>query len=331
MVEVCLQFKQFNNRKKLYCHFNISNNSSNSSSQFKLIQVSSSPNFLCINNQSNNNKNNNIKIIVIIIQQQQQQQQQQYLLFSNPSPHSKREPLQQLNGSQTTYETSFIPMRFPSSKRESFITSQDESKRSILESNPQNQHCQQFGNLLYKIAKLFINTEYFEQFSLGKMYTRTECMFLQLKIQFCLLQSCIQIFQPSNPCLQECQVRLLNVKQTILQMADQYVQDPRFMSLFTNKWVLENIFEQISHYNYLAIHLINDYLNRDCNHPHLIILLDYLVILQQLLKRFATSVSWMEFEQRNNIAAIVQAPINPNPNKQQWVEICKIIYRDIVK
>ncbi|CAD8142417.1 unnamed protein product [Paramecium pentaurelia] len=258
--------------------------------------------------------------------------QQQYLHIKNPSPYSEREPLQQLNGLLTTYnKTSFIPMRFPSAHRESLTTLQDDQRRSTVESFQQDKYNQQFGNLMYKIAKLFINTSYFEQCSLGKMYTRTECMFLQLKIQFCLLQCCIQIFQPYNLCLPECQVRLLNVKQIILQMPDQYVKDPRFMSLFNNNWILENIFEQLREYNYLAIHLINDYLNKDCSHPQLIIILDYLVILQKLLKRFVSSLSWMDFDKSNNIAAIVQAPINPNPNKQQWVEICKIIYRDIVK
>ncbi|CAD8064062.1 unnamed protein product [Paramecium sonneborni] len=256
---------------------------------------------------------------------------QQYLHFSIPSPPSNREHLQKLNGSQTTHDTSYLPLRFPSVQRERNTTLQDSSQRSNVEPNEQNKFRLPFANLMYKIAKLFINTQYFDQFSLGKFYTKTECMFLQLKIQFCLLQCCIQIFQPYNPCLPECQVRLQNVRQTIIQMPDQYVQDSKFMSLFNNNWVLENIFEQIKEYNYVAIHLINDYLAKDYNNSQLIIILDYLVILQQLLKRFAASFSWMEFDKRNNITAIVQAPINPNPNQQQWMEIRKIIHRDIVK
>ncbi|CAD8150750.1 unnamed protein product [Paramecium octaurelia] len=257
--------------------------------------------------------------------------QQQYLHFSNPSPHSSRENQQPVNAIKKTQESSYLPMRFPSVQRERNTTLQDDSQRSNVEPNQQNQYSQQFGNLMYKIAKLFINTQYFEQFSLGKMYTRSECMFLQLKIQFCLLQCCIQIFSHSNPCLPECQVRLLNVRQTILQMPDQYKEDPRFMSLFNNNWVLENIFEQMREYIYAAIHLINDYLNKDCSNPQLIIILDYLVILQQLLKRFVACSTWMEFDKRNNIAAIVQAPINPNPNQFQWMKISNIIQKDIVK
>jgi hypothetical protein len=47
-------------------------------------------------------------------------------------------------------------------------------------------------------------------------------------------------------------------------MRDLYVMDARFMSLYNNPWTLDNIFELLKEYLFIAIHMFNDYLTKDC-------------------------------------------------------------------
>ncbi|KAM3128329.1 hypothetical protein pb186bvf_019572 [Paramecium bursaria] len=224
---------------------------------------------------------------------------------------------------------SYYEIKTTSPTRQSSVITENTQKstqisQSILE---QRSHdgSQAFGLFLLKILRLLQKAPSFEILLENQFYSLQDVFAMQNKLQFCILQTCIFIFSEVNTRLTaECQSALKDVKERVYHQFNYYVKDIGFIQLLNKYSSFDELTEPLQAYIQQNLHLTNElFLNSiECSEPNLIILLDYLLILQRLLQIFhQLNKDWIQFNLKTNIDVLIKQPINTNINRKHWEKI----------